>query len=180
MRLIPFAQRYFVHDDLLSQNDALEIAQSYQKLLAVKKTKEKSGKLVHIGRKHVFFKYANFVRLFVVNKPVVTLGLIVDILCTQDMLQLRTQGLSTLLCPAATKDVLSQREGTRSVDRAPGSRLNILVHIVILPFWVGSITIRISPEALSPSASFLCKLKDFQSSHERRVNKSSRGFLPVT
>ena len=53
MRLIPFAQRYFVHDDQLSQTDALEIAQSYQKLLNDSK-QENPNRILFIGRKHVF------------------------------------------------------------------------------------------------------------------------------
>ncbi len=55
MRLIPFAQRYFVHDDQLSQADALEIAQSYQKLLSENK-RENPGKILYVGRKHVFLR----------------------------------------------------------------------------------------------------------------------------
>jgi hypothetical protein len=57
MRFIPFAQRYFVRDDQLSQTDALEIAQSYQKLLSESKSKrENPGKILYIGRKHVFLR----------------------------------------------------------------------------------------------------------------------------
>lgn len=56
MRLIPFAQRYFVQDDELSLNEAQEIAQSYQKMLNEGK-REIPGKILYIGRKHVFFRY---------------------------------------------------------------------------------------------------------------------------
>jgi myosin heavy subunit len=55
MPLIPFAQRYFVQDDQLSQTDALEIAQSYQKLLSESK-REHPDKILYIGRKHVFLR----------------------------------------------------------------------------------------------------------------------------
>ncbi|XP_028395364.1 unconventional myosin-IXb-like [Dendronephthya gigantea] len=54
MRHIPFAQRYFVHDKQMDEKDALEIAQSYQMMLT-DAGKENSGKIMHIGRKHVFF-----------------------------------------------------------------------------------------------------------------------------
>ena len=55
MRLIPFAWRYFVHDEQMDQKDALDIVQSYQKTLTEGES-ENPGKIMYIGRKHVFFR----------------------------------------------------------------------------------------------------------------------------
>ena len=55
MRAIPFAQRYFVHDEELSQTDALEIALSYQKFLS-ESNRESPRRTFYVGRKHVFFR----------------------------------------------------------------------------------------------------------------------------
>ena len=57
MRVLPFAQRYFAFNDgQLTQDEALDIVRSYQKMV-IEERKKNPNNILYLGRKHVFFRY---------------------------------------------------------------------------------------------------------------------------